>query len=515
MTFNTFGKKSCLAAAAVAALMLAACGGDGDDPAPAPNPVPPMPMPTPTPNPTPTPTPPVARDRIEPFDLVPKAAQAAPAPASRRLPAQASAAQVAQVALGPLEHAKSEAVLNQEAGPGARVQIGLARPVAATQAVSDLAGLLNWTATAEGTQVAAARFVSEGARGVRLGLKVQQLPANATLRFYGDGREVVAVSAQKVLDTLALNRQSGATGDEADTYWSPDFDGAATTLEIELPASANPADVQLAVPALMHNVIDPLRMQDLALKGVGDSESCNLNVTCNSDLLNTESRAEAQMAFISDNKGYVCSGTLMNDAKNSGTPYFLSANHCFSTQTVASTLQTRWFFRAASCGSATSTYSGMQRLTDGARLLYTSAATDTAFMQLNSQPPAGVRYAGSYFGGVVGTDTAVTGVHHPSGDLQKYSEGVVFAYAQLVRTSEGNALSRSDTPQSFLLATWQRGTTEGGSSGSGLFRKMGNNRYVVGQLYGGNASCSNTGGYDPYGRFDLAYNAGIRRWLNP
>jgi endoproteinase arg-C len=262
-------------------------------------------------------------------------------------------------------------------------------------------------------------------------------------------------------------------------------------------------------------VIDPARVHDFQLKGVGDAGSCNLNVTCNSALLNTESRAEAQMSFASDGKQYVCTGTLMNDAKNSGTPYFLTANHCLSTQAVASTLQTRWFFRAASCGSANSMYSGARQLSGGARMLYASANTDTAFMQLNEQPPAGVRYAGSYFGGVVGLETEVTGVHNPRGDLQKYSIGTVKAYARQVQTSQGTALQTSATPQNFLAVVWSQGTTEGGSSGSGLFRTIGSTRYVVGQLFGGDASCTNREGGDAYGRFDLAYSAALSRWLNP
>ena len=64
---------------------------------------------------------------------------------------------------------------------------------------------------------------------------------------------------------------------------------------------------------------------------------------------------------------------------------------------------------------------------------------------------------------------------------------------------------------------WQKGTTEGGSSGSGVFVTVVENqtRYLVGQLYGGSASCSNREGGDAYGRFDLAYSAALSRWLNP
>ena len=103
----------------------------------------------------------------------------------------------------------------------------MTRPAQATAAAGDFAGLLNWTPTADGAQVAAIRFTSDQAYGVRLGLKVEQLPEEAVLRFYGDvndaaGGEVVEVNAKKVLELLALNRQAGVKGDEAVTYWGPD-----------------------------------------------------------------------------------------------------------------------------------------------------------------------------------------------------------------------------------------------------------------------------------------------------
>jgi hypothetical protein len=43
---------------------------------------------------------------------------------------------------------------------------------------------------------------------------------------------------------------------------------------------------------------------------------------------------------------------------------------------------------------------------------------------------------------------------------------------------------------------------------------MGGSRYLVGQLYGGNASCGGQNGSDAYGRFDTAYFAALSRWLS-
>ncbi len=59
---------------------------------------------------------------------------------------------------------------------------------------------------------------------------------------------------------------------------------------------------------------------------------------------------------------------------------------------------------------------------------------------------------------------------------------------------------------------WNSGTTEGGSSGSPLFNQ---DHRIVGQLYGGNASCSNTSGHDNYGRFNISWNRGLSDFLDP
>ena len=151
------------------------------------------------------------------------------------------------------------------------------------------------------------------------------------------------------------------------------------------------------------------------------------------------------------------------------------------------------------------------RLNGGATLLHATATTDTSFLRLNSPPPAGAVFAGSYFGGVP-LQSSVAGVHHPEGDLQKVSQGTVRLYSTCTSSTCQSSTSDNGT---FITTAWQEGTTEQGSSGSALFLGIGNRRYVSGQLLGGSASCSNPGGLDQYGRFDQPYRATLRQWLNP
>src|SRR6185369_11147792 len=59
---------------------------------------------------------------------------------------------------------------------------------------------------------------------------------------------------------------------------------------------------------------------------------------------------------------------------------------------------------------------------------------------------------------------------------------------------------------SYLRIQWSQGTTEPGSSGSGVFTRAATGEYQLrGVLHGGDASCQDLLGLDYFSRFDLAY----------
>ena len=132
-------------------------------------------------------------------------------------------------------------------------------------------------------------------------------------------------------------------------------------------------------------------------------------------------------------------------------------------------------------------------------------------MRLNDPLPAGVVYAGSYYGGVP-IGTALASLHHAEGGLQSISLGSVLRYRNC---GDESCTATSGETGNYLALTWQQGSTEGGSSGSGVFVTIGARRYLAGQLHGGSASCARPDGTDYYGRFDLSYRAALKNWLNP
>lgn len=503
-------------------LAVAACGGGGGD-SPAAPPAPSTPVAPEQPNPPLTPAPPsapppppvtpvpVVTDRIEALDTgLPRLAPQMSATAVAR---RTGGPVATPVNLGPLPNAQGfekKATERAALAKGAPQQIGVARPVAATARPRDMLGQLQWQAVGGGLQRAAVSFKAEGAHGVRLGVLVRNLPAGTVLRFYAQaGGDAVQITGEEVLRTIQRNLDAGDKGDAARTYWGPDFGGAETTLELQVPVAARLEELDIAVPTLSHFFVSPDQATAASFAKVGESGSCNIDVSCQADL-SAESRAVARMIFVQEGGSYLCTGTLLNDISSSRIPYFLSAHHCISTQTVASTLTTDWFYRSTSCNTG-SANPGAQKVTGGAALLFADSQTDTSFMRLNSAPPQGVVYAGSYFGQVT-QSSPVLGIHHPRGDLQKTSAGSVEAFSYC---SNEQCFPSTQQDGRYYSVGWVSGTTEGGSSGSGLFSTIDAKRYVVGQLYGGASSCQAPTGRDFYGRFDLPFQLAIKTWLTP
>ena len=436
----------------------------------------------------------------------------APTQAQKRLPPSQMPAKIALERVTPAQLSAETAARPDK--PGVPFKIGFSRNLPPLKNRVQTLAQLAWRSI-PGGQIAALSISAPDALGVRLGLSVETIPATALLRFYAQKTDqVFEVSGRTMMETLARNLAAGDASDEAHTYWSPLIDGPEMTVEIELPVGVSPDAVMFSIPRLSHLFVSPLNTHTLQEK-IGQSGSCNQDSTCYTSTWENESLATAKMIFNSGSSAYLCTGTLLNDSDASTLiPYFLSAHHCVSTQSEASSLQTYWFYRASSCGS-TRLSSSAQTLAGGAALLYANSLTDTSFMRLNSTPPAGAWYS-AWTARLPPLNTAVTGLHNPSGDLQKISFATLTGYLNCPSTPGSSSYSCSPASSSsadHLELVWSQGITEGGSSGSGLWQVSGSSHYLIGQLHGGSSYCSSPAEPDQYGRFDVAYNAALYQWL--
>ena len=245
-------------------------------------------------------------------------------------------------------------------------------------------------------------------------------------------------------------------------------------------------------------------------KAFGSSGSCNMNVNCPDGLPWIPQRNSAVM-LVSGSSGF-CSGALINNTQNDGKPYVLTANHCYSNPAT-------WVFRfnwqAIDCPNpgASPTFQSLS----GAVLRARRTPSDFCLVEITGGLVSGTVPLGynPYFSGWDNSGsipTATVCIHHPSGDIKKIAfDDAAPSISQGMGSSEAN---------STWTVEWDRNTTtEGGSSGSPLFDQ---NHRIIGQLWGGGASCQNLSAPDYYGRVANSWaptgsnsTNQLKFWLDP
>ncbi len=401
-----------------------------------------------------------------------------------------------------------------------RRRIGIKRQINSLSSVENVEGSIDWQPLPSGGKIASFTFTSPSAAALRLAIEVTSLPPECELRFFSTDIDSVGtvhqVYGKQILELLEVNKAAEPDNSEASIYWSPTVEGETISLEIYLPEGIDISELQITFPALSHLAVSPFRSSeaDFNLQSYGASNSCQNDATCYTNWRNMR-RATAKMVYTKGGYSYICTGTLLND-KDPSTykPYFISAAHCINSQTVASTLNTLWFYESASCNSSTRNSNYTIRY-GGATLLWSrglttyrsSSSMDTSFFKLNESPPGGTYYSGWTTSVLNG---GKTGVHHPKGDWKKISFGSPGGSYSCWSISSKSFQCSYDASGNFFLINWTDGGTEGGSSGSGLFQ---DNDHLMADLTGGSGSCG--GSYSYYSTFNAAYYAGnLGRWLN-
>jgi hypothetical protein len=332
-----------------------------------------------------------------------------------------------------------------------REQIGFGRAVAALRSAPALLRELSWAPLGAERQVAAVAITSPGAAGLRVALRMGAVPRGTRLRFASATGSAVQVDAQDVQASVARNLYYDEDTPAAHLYWSPVIDGETAVLEIEMPRTASGADLQLAVPLVSHLVVPAAR--------AGRACAANANA-CEDDLGPADGAAFARIVFTEGGATYACNGMLVADRDpETMIPFFLTARHCISSQSAASTVQPFWPRNPVACdaGSVTLTPGGQ-----GATLLHGDAGSDLSLIRLQQAPPVGASYAGW----VVAASAA-----NPQDATRE---------AGLVKVAVGDDAARAAAPLPVVPAS-QLGecTPEGGASA----------------------------------RFAAAYNAGLYQWL--
>jgi hypothetical protein len=372
--------------------------------------------------------------------------------------------------LGPLDHAERLRLSTPEAGSGSRaLKVGVVRELRDRIGFDGLtAGLKPGESRANaggllensgGNHIWTTAIRSEGAGALRLQLD-GALPDNARAFIYNALGEVHgpytgAQLAQK-------------------PFWTNTVYSDEAFLEVQI--LGDPAGARIHVVSVAH--IEHERFAPTAPIAPAGTE-CFRDATCitTSEFANIDlaAKAVAQLIFVSGGSTFVCSGGLLNNTNQDGTPYFLTANHCFETQSAASSLEATWNYRTTSCSDPNlEPNRALFPRSLGSTLLATNASSDFTFVRLNQNPPSNAVLLGWDAVANIATSggTKLFRLHHPEGLVQFYTR-------QGVNTTSGTCTSspRGD----FIYSNDELGGTAGGSSGSVAMLA---NLQVVGQLKG-------------------------------
>ncbi len=353
------------------------------------------------------------------------------------------------------------------------------------------------TLFADGNLVWTGAFRSPGATGVRLHLEDVNLPNGAELYVYDRHDQAFGPYSTK------------------GNLWTNTVAGDEIVLQLHLPLRS--AMASLSAKSLFR-VTEVSHLGNRFSLGFNFNktfcswnDSCITNAECESIPNSVQPIQDGVAYLLFDLPGgtFLCSGGLLNDTGNTGTPYLLTANHCFSTESAADSLEA-YFQWTVSCGASCGTQyfpPGSVPRTLGADLLATSSNTDFTLVQLDQAAPAGSTFLGWTTAAVANSSgTNLYRISHPSGSPQAYSE-------QSVNTTAGTC---STLPRgNFIYSDATLADTEGGSSGSPVVNGSGQ---VVGQLFGAcGATPSTTCDNDDRtvdGAFAVTFSS-ISEWLDP
>lgn len=241
------------------------------------------------------------------------------------------------------------------------------------------------------------------------------------------------------------------------------------------------------------------------------SQSCHPNLICYPENIQPGSGVVALII----NGTIYCTGSLVNNSSEDGTPYILTATHCLNFDYSESFLRNRQYNVVAGNIVAFFNYNSpvcspdirgpLQMSMASADSVLISERHDISLLKLKQAPPK--EYQPYYLGWNAGNDSGSSslapfhGIHHPNGGIKKVA---IEESSLAVGTFSDPTSKYNMEPNSFwVVREWETAATEAGSSGSPLLDRQ---KRIVGTLTGGESFCSSTRGPDIYASLNKFWN---------
>jgi len=347
----------------------------------------------------------------------------------------------------------------------------------------------------DGTKVWRVGITSRGAYSLNLLFSEFDIPDQARLFVYSPDRSTILGSF------TSQNRQKSGVFPVAPV------DGDSIIVEYIEPEGVD-FNGRLRISEVNHDYVG-LRL----LPRENAALPCEVDAKC--DNLHSDQSRSACLIVVDGT--YYCSGNLINNTSEDGTPYVLTASHCLFADYAnppidASMAETSVFFFNYETPYCYSDIQGsLEQSVSGATVKACNTQRDMLLLELSEMPPVDYR---TYYAGWNATDDISAPAycfHHPAGDMKRISVENDLPYTSSFCTLVFKSKSH------WKIYRWDSGVTEGGSSGSGLFD--GNNR-LIGALSGGASTCATTGDDDFY-KLKTAWSPNfweeenLEPWLDP
>ncbi|KGO92085.1 T9SS type A sorting domain-containing protein [Flavobacterium subsaxonicum] len=362
----------------------------------------------------------------------------------------------------------------------------------------------NWTTLPNGDKIWRIRYQSKGAQTLNFLFTDFYMPKGATLYLYNNEHtdllgayDEKQNNAERVLGTWLV---------KGDDIWIEYFEPAAQAGQGKLEIFK----VIHGYRSMPPTTIDPEG-------GINASGDCNYDVECYIEGINSlKEISKKSVALIIVGNSNWCTGSLVNNTSNDGTPYFLTANHCYSDPAEWA-FMFNWINPNPQCATglpSTSNAPNYHLTVSGATLKARREESDFTLVEITANLPDdwGLVWAG--------WDRTTTipefsyGVHHPAGDIMKVSVDY-----------DAPTMYDGEAPFGTVwdIAAWDIGGLQPGSSGSPMFDNNGRVRGQAWYIYG-NPVCNglSVGAQSSgYGRFNVSWDTGItpdarlKEWLDP